>query len=248
MSDEMQTGEMVDQNPAAGEMVEQTTEEVATPEQQPQGEQPESGQTQPEPERVEKAFAKRLAQERQKIEERYQAPMSFVEKQAQKHGLTPEQYIMEVERSEKEAERQALLEQGIDPEYLDQVVSNNPVVRQAQQLIQQQQVQQQFQAEAQELFGMFPELTPDKVPPEVFNLKAERGLSLLDAYLRLEYPKIKDSARREGEQAAIGSMQGPSPGSLSSPPDATKRSVFEMSADEFRKLTDDVLNGTRRQI
>lgn len=247
MSDEMQTGDIVE-TPAAGEMVEQTGEPAQVLDDMAQDDaQPESAE-QPEPDRVEKAFAKRLAHEREKLQQQYAPQLSFLEAQAQKYGLTPEQYILEVERSEKEAERQALIEQGIDPEYLDQVVSNNPIVRQAQALIQQQQHQQQFNAEAQELFGMFPDLTPDKVPPDVFKMKAERGISLLDAYLRLEYPRIKDSARREGEQAAIGAMQAPSPGSLSAPGDASRRSVMDLSKDEFQKLLDEVKSGTRKQI
>jgi len=248
MSDEMQTGEVVDHIPDAGEMVEQTTEEVAAPDQQPLEDQQDGAEAQPEPDRVEIAFAKRLAHEKQKLEQQYTPAMSFIQSQAQKYGLTPEQYIQEVERSEKEAERQSLLEQGIDPEFLDQVVSNNPVVQQAQALIQQQQMQQQFNAEAQELFNMFPDLTPDKVPAEVFQIKSERGLSLLDAYLRHEYPKIRDSARREGEQAALAANSAPSPGSLVGSSQPPKSSVFDLSADEFKRLQEEVLSGSRSKI
>lgn len=246
MSDEMQTGEGME-IPAAGGTVEQTDGPAQVPEQEAQNAtQPE--QAPPGDDRVEKAFAKRLAHEREKLQQQFAPQLSFVEAQAQKYGLTPEQYIAEVERSEKEAERQALMEQGIDPEYLDQVVSNNPIVRQAQALIEQQREQQRFNAEAQELFNTFPDLTPDKVPPEVFKLKAERGVSLLDAYLRMEYPRIKDSARREGEQAAIGAMQAPSPGSLTAPADAGRRSVMDLSKDEFQKILDEVKSGVRKQI
>jgi hypothetical protein len=247
--EEMQTGAEVIEQPAAGVQTEETAVIEQSQEVEPQAtEQVETPAQDPK----EFAFAQRFSHEKQKLERQYEPIVkqyTELEKIAGRYGLTTDQYIAEIQRQEQEAERQALEEQGIDPDYLQQVVSQNPIVQQAQQMIAQQQAKSAFDSEVQELFAENPGLTPEQVPPEVFQLKADRGLSLLDAYLRFTHKASLENAKRAGEQAAIEAVRkNVSPGSLSNPATQETSSVMQMSSDDFKKLQLEVLNGQRKNL
>jgi hypothetical protein len=228
----MQTG--VEMEPVAGVQTEETaveeTQEVETGvEQEAEAQDPKDF-----------AFAQRFSHEKQKLERQYEPivqKMSKLEQFAQSLGFeNVDEYLSAAETQKQEAEREQLLEQGIDPDYLDQVVSNNPVVKQAEMIMKQQQQKAIFDAEVQELFAENEGLTPEQVPPEVFQLKADKGITLLDAYLRVTHKTSLENAKRDGEQAAIGAIRNnASPGSLSSPAATLSNSIDAMSKEDFER-------------
>ena len=120
-------------------------------------------------------------------------------------------------------------------------------VQYARQLQEKQQQEQQFQQEANELFQEFPDLKPEEIPAEVWQLKESRGLSLLDSYLRVNYKNLA----QQQEQAAIQKLQNnaaTSPGSLGGGDVSHSTNVSKLSTNDFRSLVDQVLRGERKQL
>jgi hypothetical protein len=94
---------------------------------------------------------------------------------------------------------------------------------------------------------MFPDVDAKTIDPKVFKLKAEKGLSLTDAYLRVNFSTLKTKS----EQEVIAKMQAnsqSSPGSLSQGATQPNNSISSMSKSDFAKLQEQVLRGERKQI
>ena len=152
---------------------------------------------------------------------------------------------------EREQERQDLIQRGLDPDALEDVVNkrieNHPDMQAFRQMQQQQQQSQQLQTEASELFNKFPDLTPEQIPAEAWQLKEQRGISLLDAYLRTTYKQIG----QQKEQEAIQKLQSnalSSTGSLSAGEVNHTTNISNLSSKDFSSLVDQVLRGERKQL
>jgi hypothetical protein len=149
----------------------------------------------------------------------------------------------QLELEQQQQQQQQLYESAMagDQDSLNQLISNHPAVKYAMELQTQQQKDQQFQQEANELFQEFPDLKPEEIPNEVWQLKESRGLSLLDSYLRVNYKNLA----QQQEQAAIQKLQQnqlSSPGALGSGADHIT-SYSQLSAQDKKALRERVLRG-----
>ncbi|MGG4267429.1 hypothetical protein [Peribacillus simplex] len=152
-----------------------------------------------------------------------------------------------MEDLEKEQERQKYEQAGINPDKFNELVSELPEIQQFREMQRQQQQNQELQSEANELFAEFPELTPEQIPQEAWNLKESRGLSLLDAYLRTTYKQIGQQKEQEAIQKLQGNAQS-SPGSLSGGDVNHTTNIKNLSSSDFQSMVDQVLRGERKQI
>lgn len=167
----------------------------------------------------EAAWAKRIAAERAKFEERYAPYRQHVEAEAARYGMTPQQYLDDFGQVRREGPDGGL----------------NAAI----------------QAEADEFVRMFPGVKYDDIPREVWEMKDRRGLSLLDAYLRVNHRQAVSQAKTQGEQEAIRKLSRNSrstPGSLGGEGVEPGSSVSRLSRKDFDDLVDSVLRGERKQI
>ena len=158
-----------------------------------------------------------------------------------------DELIAALDDLEQQQQRQQYEDAGINPDLLNQAIENHPAVQYSRQLQEQQQKEQQFQQEANELFQEFPDLKPDEIPKEVWEIKEAKGLSMLDAYLRVSYKNLA----QQQEQAAIQKLQNnaaTSPGSLGGGSVNHNTNVSNLSTNDFRSLVDQVLRGERKQL
>lgn len=202
-------------------------------------------------EKVEQAFSKRLAHEREKIEKQYSPYVQFIHNEASKYNMTPDQYLQALEQQRQEQERQELIKQGINPDKLNEVVNNHPAIRQAQQYMTQQQQIEDINSEAKEFSDVFPGIKSNDIPKEVWALREQRGLSLLDAYLRVNHQNAIQQAKTQGEQEAIQKLNknaNSSPGSLGSESANYNTSVSKMSTADFNNLVNSVLRGEKTNL
>lgn len=156
-----------------------------------------------------------------------------------------------LDQFEKEQERQDLIQRGLDPDALEDVVNkrieSHPDIQYAREMKQQQEEQQRFQEEANELFSEFPDLKPEQIPAEVWQLKEQRGLSLLDSYLRVNYKNLG----QQKEQEAIQKLQQnavSSPGSLGGGDVRHNTNIKNLSSNDFNSIVEQVLRGERKQL
>lgn len=192
---------------------------------------------------VDRIVGERLGRERQK----YTSYQSFIEAEAKRYEMTAEQYIQAVEQQRQAEERQRYIDQGLNPDLVNRLLEQHPDIQYARQLRAQQQQEAQFQAEANEFFQTFPDVDASKIDPEVFRLKAEKGLSLTDAYLRVNFSKM----RSQTEQEVIAKLQSnaqSTPGSLNQGGGQPSHSISKMSKSDFEKLQQEVLRGERKQL
>ena len=163
-----------------------------------------------------------------------------------------DELISALDQLEQEQQRQEYEQAGINPAVLDKYLENHPVIRYANQLQQQQQQQEQFNQEANELFQTFPDLKPEQIPPEAFQLQEQfnlqgKHLPLLDAYLRVSYKTLG----QQKEQEAIQKLQQnslSSTGSLGSGDVSHNTNVSKLSSSDFNSLVNQVLRGERKTL
>lgn len=109
-------------------------------------------------------------------------------------------------QSQLQAEEQ-FRQSGIDPELLNQIISNHPAIRQSEALIEQSkklEAEQQVMADVAELGKLDASIKSfDDVPPEVVQRAMETGLNLVDAYKIVNYGKVNSANREAIQQAAI---------------------------------------------
>lgn len=150
----------------------------------------------------------------------------------------------EFERSQEQAKYE---QAGIDPAKFHELVSELPEIQQFRQMQQQQQETQQMQNEANELFAEFPDLKPEQIPAEAWQLKEQRGLTILDAYLRTTYKNIGQQKEQEAIQKLQGNAQS-SPGSLGGGDVNHNTNVSNLSSKDFSAMVDQVLRGERKTL
>lgn len=183
-------------------------------------------------EKVEQAFAKRLAAEREKIEKQYSPYKTLIETEAAKYNMTSEQYLAEVEKQRQETERQKYLEQGIDPDVITGLIDRHPAVQQAKQYTRELQLT--------ELKGQpfFEELEPD-----IRKLMNDPNVDAKTAYKFLRGERMeellqteRERVAKETEQKLIQSMQEKRKGkvqagavnSITPQVDASKHSIRDL--------------------
>lgn len=109
-------------------------------------------------------------------------------------------------QSQMQAEEQ-LRQNGVDPGILQQLISNNPAIRQAEEVImqaRQQEVTNQIMADVNALSELDSNITTlEDVPEDVIKKAIDTGLNLVDAYKLVNYGKVASSKQEAIQQAAI---------------------------------------------
>lgn len=241
-TDEQPRGEQTEQ-------AEQTEEE--TPAETGEEEQPAAEVQQ---DKTEIAFAKRLAKEREKMQrefmEQYAPVLSLAEQEAMKYGMTPQQWAQAVQQNAERQYYQQMQEYGVDPRIIEQhpaVIKARQAMQQVSQKEQQLTAKEKFNMEAQEFFEMFPDVDAKSISPEVMQLREQRGLSLVDAYLRVNHKKMLEETRAKAEQQAIAGMRKKKQASTGSATGGgtTINSAWDLSDKDFDKLYERAMRGER---
>lgn len=249
------------------EPVEHVEEQTEEPTEQPQEQQEtqeeetpaEAGEEQevaaePAQDKAEIAFAKRLAKEREKIQrelqQQYAPIMSLAEQEAMKYGMTPQQWAQAVQQNAERQYYQQMQEYGVDPRVIEQhpaVIKARQAMQQVSQKEQQLTEKEKFNMEAAEFFETFPDVDAKSISPEVMQLRQQRGLSLVDAYLRVNHKKMIEDARTKAEQQAIAGMRKKKQASTGSATGGgtTINSAWDLSEKDFNKLYERAMRGEK---
>lgn len=122
-------------------------------------------------------------------------------------------YLAALDAQEKLQAEQQLKDNGIDPSVLDNLIQNNPVIREAQQVIRQSRQQETTNAilaDVAELAQMDSSIrTLADVPQEVIEkCMTVPGLRLTDAYKLVNYGRVTATREAAINQAAINQVKG----------------------------------------
>ena len=157
-----------------------------------------------------------------------------------------EELVAALDQIEQEQKRQEFEQAGIDPDMFNKFLEQHPDIQYARELKAKEEEQAKFSEEANELFSEFPDLKPEQISQDVWNLKEQKGLSLLDAYLRVSYKSLG----QQKEQEAIQKLQQnalSSPGSLAAGAEH-KANIANMGKNDFASLVERVKRGENVQL
>lgn len=225
--------------------------------------------TSPVADKQEVAFAKRLAAERDKIREEvsrelgqqiqgqiYQqfAPIfELVMEESQRHGMDPVEWARQARLNRDTAFNRRLEELGIDKS----IIESHPDVIRARQANQQARIRQQNEAtqtaikrEAADFAEAFPNVKPENIPPEVFTIRAQKGISLTEAYFRVNYKTLAEQAKAKGEQSAIASIrnrEAAATGSAGGGGAPAPKTAWDYGKEDFEKLIERAKAGELRK-
>jgi hypothetical protein len=191
------------------------------------------------------AFARRLKEETAKAAQT--ARDTFIAEQGYEWNGKP--IRTEAEYKQALYEKQ-LHDAGQDPETVKKLVDEHPDVQLARQEAARIRDQQKIYNEFVELMGEYEDIKDaSQIPPEVWQLRAEKGITLLDAHNRIERKNSKaqlEKIRIEAEQEAIRKISknaATSPGSASDGNVSHQtKSVMDMSPEEFEAYKEEVRN------
>lgn len=158
-----------------------------------------------------------------------------------------DQLLQAMEEAEQEQERAKYEQAGIDPDQFQKLISELPEIQQFREIQKQQEESQQLQTEYNELAEEFPDVTPENIPAEVWQMKKQRDISLMDAYLRVNYKSLGQQKEQEAIQK-LQQNQLSSTGSLGDGEVKHTGSVNSLSSKDFGSLVDQVLRGERKQL
>jgi hypothetical protein len=152
---------------------------------------------------------------------------------------------------EEQRQQQLYEEAGINPNVLNQLLENHPDIQFARQMKQKEEENQRIASEWMELSSEFPELTVDKIPPEVFRFQEQmqsqnKNVSLLDAYLRVTYKSLAQQKEQEALQKLTQNANS-TPGSLGAGAEH-KTGYSHLSAADKKALRDRVLRGEQIEL
>lgn len=122
-------------------------------------------------------------------------------------------YLAALDAQEELKAKEQLKESGVDPAFLDSYIANNPVIRQAQQVLANQQNQQligQINAELAEIQKLDPSIKDlNDLSEEVAYVQSTGGaINLLNAYKILNFGKVSEGKQAALKQAAINQAKG----------------------------------------
>lgn len=126
---------------------------------------------------------------------------------------TQADYLAAYDAQEQLQAKQQLEQSGVDPTIIDKLISNNPVIRQAQEVMQRAQAQEQVNAIMSDVTALS-QIDPsiqslEDVPPEVVERCMQvPGLRLVDAYKLVNFDKVSTSKVDAIKQDAINKVKG----------------------------------------
>lgn len=129
---------------------------------------------------------------------------------------TLEEYEDALYIQDKMARDKALQDKGVDPRIIDQAIQNNPTVRQAEAVLQQQQLalaQQKLEADLAEISKIDPSIKSFKDLDKLESIgeimrKINEGWSLIDAFKTVEFENILARGKAGAKQSAINQTRG----------------------------------------
>jgi hypothetical protein len=158
-----------------------------------------------------------------------------------------EDFLQALEEAEKQQERQRYEDAGLDPDVLNQFLESHPDMKYAREMRAKEQETQQIASEIEQLKERFPDVRPEDLTDELFQVKAQRGVPLLHAYLELNFSKLAQQKEQEAIQKLQQNSQA-SPGSLGNGDVSHSKSVNGLSSKDFGSLVDQVLRGERTKL
>jgi hypothetical protein len=190
-----------------------------------------------------KAFAE-LRRRAEEAEKRAKSADEWVESQYGKsHNLhTWQDYQNALAQQEQEQLRVQVEEAGVDPEILNQYINNNPVIKQANQIMQQQQqeaLMRQLNDQVEEVSREFPESNIKTVQdymaqpnyPQMLQL-VQRGYTLADAYEKVNRTELRKKAAESAKQATLNNVN--SKGHLKSPQGSTDIDITSVPQETLK--------------
>jgi hypothetical protein len=157
-----------------------------------------------------------------------------------------DEFIQALDEAEKQQERQRYEEAGINPDLFNQLLETHPDMQYAREMRAREQEQQQLSTEVNQLREQFPDLKPDDLTDELFQVKAEKNIPLLHAYLELNYTKLAQQKEQEAIQKLTQNAQS-TPGSLGAGAEH-KTGYSNLSEADKKALRDRVLRGETIQL
>lgn len=131
---------------------------------------------------------------------------------------TVEDYFDALDAQERIAARQQMEQNGIDPALLDQMIANNPAIRQAQEILRENQLnegQRELDSQVRAISEFYPEVQSladiskmDTFP--AFDAYVRNGLSLVDAFKLANFETMSQRTAAATKQAAINAAKGKS--------------------------------------
>jgi len=123
-------------------------------------------------------------------------------------------YLAALDAQEEMKAKEQLKQQGVDPAVLDNLIANNPAVRQANAVVAQTQRAMtigQINNDIAELNRLDPSITSlETVPPDIIQRSMQTGMNLVDAYKIANFGRVNDSQQAAIQQAAINQAKGKS--------------------------------------
>ena len=125
---------------------------------------------------------------------------------------TFEEYLDALEAQQKSAREEELRSKGVDPKMIENMVNNSPVIKKAEQVLQQSaqmEAQRQFEADLKDLGKIDPSIKTEedliKHPsyPKVYELVSKNGLTLQDAYRLANYDTLSAKNSAAVKQASL---------------------------------------------
>lgn len=210
--------------PSTGEATE-STESVESPE-ETQSVEAESAPRQTTEEDSRYAAARRAAEQQTRAERQARAQLDsqFAAMFGQyKNPVTgqpiqsAQDYIIAMQAQTQQQNAQQLQKAGLDPRMIDRAVAMNPVIQQAQQIVQEHtnsEAQRMIQEDLQKIVDLDPTIgsTQDVFATENFQAVIDavrtKGLHLVDAYKLVNFERLSKLKSDAAQQAAINQVKG----------------------------------------
>jgi len=152
---------------------------------------------------------------------------------------TEDEYLDALEIQQRQARERELQDKGVDPRIIDQMIAQNPVVQQAQQVIEQNKMsmaEQQLQNDIASISKYDPnikgidDLAAMPNFPEIVD-RVSKGQTLLDAYKSANFDAFMQHTNEAARQQAINQMRGKQHLPSQSQGVATNEEYVEVPAD-----------------
>lgn len=150
-------------------------------------------------------------------------------------------YLKALDAQEELRTQEELKSKGIDPNIINNAIANNPLIRQAQAVIEQNKMQQTFtqiNADVAEIGKLEPSIKSlEDVPPDVIkmSLDSKGAINLVNAYKILNYGKVSEAKQAAITQNVINQAKGKSHLAPTEGGGATTDGLREIPSSELAK-------------
>lgn len=169
---------------------------------------------------VDRIIQERIARERRKFEAEFKnnPHLSYLEQKAQRLGMTVEQLIENDKRYEEQERLNELIQKNIPKEYAEKLLKvdelekwKHQTEQERQEEIKKREEEQRKQQMYQEFFQMYPDVKPEQIPAEVFQMVRD-GHRLAAAYAIYENKLLKQQyqtqqANQKNAESSTGSAK-----------------------------------------